>query len=56
MKGIHVFKSGKHTDSAGQHAKLTESTFKASAAAYAPKTHESPIVIGHPKSNGPAWM
>ncbi len=49
MKGIPVFKSGKHTDSAEQHAEFTESTLKASAAAYDPKTHEAPIVIGHPK-------
>ena len=55
MKGIHVFKSGKHTDSSGQNAEFTESTLKATAAAYNPKTHEAPIVIGHPKSNGPAW-
>ncbi len=54
MKSIHVFKSGKHTSSAGQHADFTESTLKTSAAAYVPKTHEAPIVISHPKSNGMA--
>ena len=55
MKGIHIFKTGQHTDSNGTAASFSESVLKASAGAYDPKIHEAPIVIGHPKSNGPAW-
>ena len=55
MKGIHIFKTGQHTDSNGTAASFSESVLKASADAYDPKLHEAPIVIGHPKSNGPAW-
>ncbi|MTI11780.1 hypothetical protein, partial [Sansalvadorimonas verongulae] len=55
MKGIHIFKAGEHTDSKGTAAEFTESILKASADAYDPKQHEAPIVVGHPKSNGPAW-
>ena len=55
MKGIHIFKAGDHTDSQGTAASFSESVLKATAEAYDPKLHEAPIVIGHPKSNGPAW-
>jgi len=34
---------------------FSEDQLAASIAAYDPKKHEAPLVIGHPKDNGPAW-
>jgi hypothetical protein len=34
---------------------LTDAQLRASAAAYDPAKHEAPIVIGHPKTNAPAY-
>ena len=55
MKGIHIFKPGKHTSSQGLKLEFSEDNLKASVEAYDPKIHEAPIVVGHPKDNGPAW-
>lgn len=55
MKKIHIFKTGTHRDSGGTVLDFSEDTLSAAASAYDPKTHEAPIVIGHPKSNGPAY-
>lgn len=55
MKSIHIFKPGKHTSSQGQALSFTEDLLKASVDAYDTGLHEAPIVIGHPKDNGPAW-
>ena len=55
MKGIHIFKPGNHTCSKGQNLDFTEDLIKASVDAYDPDLHEAPIVVGHPKNNGPAW-
>lgn len=55
MKTIHIFKAGKHTSSQGQSLEFTENHLKASVQAYDPSIHEAPIVVGHPKSNAPAW-
>ena len=55
MKGIHIFKPGKHTSSQGTKLEFTEDNLKASVEAYDTSIHEAPIVVGHPKDNGPAW-
>ena len=55
MKGIHIFKPGKHTSSQGQKLEFSEDLLKASVNAYDPQLHEAPIVVGHPKDNAPAW-
>ncbi len=55
MQAIHIFKAGKHTCSQGQELEFTESDLQASVDAYDPALHEAPIVVGHPKSNAPAW-
>lgn len=34
---------------------FTESHMQAAAAAYNPALHEAPLVVGHPKDNGPAY-
>ena len=55
MKPLHIFRAGTHTDASGRTVTLSEADIAASAAAYDPAKHEAPIVIGHPKTDGPAY-
>jgi hypothetical protein len=55
MKRIPIFKPGRHTASSGATLDFSEAQVRAAVAAYDPALHEAPIVIGHPKDNGPAW-
>lgn len=55
MKRIEIFRQGEHTDNAGVTRTFSDADLAASAAAYDPALHEAPLVIGHPKNDGPAW-
>lgn len=55
MKWFAIFKTGKHTDSAGNTREWTEADLDVIVAKYDPQKHEAPIVIGHPASNAPAF-
>ncbi len=55
MKPIHISRPGTHRDSRSREWTFTEADFAASAAAYDPAKYEAPIVVGHPKSNMPAY-
>jgi len=55
MKPIHIFRAGKHRDSAGTEITFSDAELQAMVAAYDPAVHEAPIVVGHPKDNGPAY-
>ncbi|MFB2538818.1 hypothetical protein [Acinetobacter sp. c3-l95] len=55
MKRIHIFKTGTHTDSHGQTLTFSETDLAAAISAYSPDIHQAPIVIGHPKTNAPAF-
>ncbi len=50
-----VFRTGRHTDSHGNEREWTEGDLDRIAAGYDPAKHEAPVVIGHPKENGPAF-
>lgn len=50
-----VFRAGTHTDSAGNVHTFTEQDIADIAARYNPTNHEAPLVIGHPKSDAPAY-
>jgi hypothetical protein len=51
-----VFRTGKHTDSAGNEREWTEQDLDEIVRLYnEQKEHEAPIVIGHPKTNAPAF-
>ncbi len=52
---IAVFKTGTHTDAQGQTRTWTKDDLDSIAARYNPSEHEAPVVIGHPKENGPAY-
>lgn len=55
---IHIFKAGRRITSTGEVIDYSASDLAASAAAYNPKLHEAPLVIGHPKTDDPAkgWV
>jgi hypothetical protein len=55
MRRIEIFTSGKHTDNAGVTRPFSDADLAASAAAYDPALHEAPLVIGHPKTDAPAY-
>ena len=55
QKPIQIFKPGKHVAMSGAALSFSETDLAATAAAYDPAKHEAPIVIGHPKHDGPAY-
>ncbi|MBI5634866.1 MAG: hypothetical protein HZA15_15470 [Nitrospirae bacterium] len=52
---IAIFRTGRHTDSAGNTQDWTEQDLDKIVSTYAPAKHEAPVVIGHPKDNAPAY-
>lgn len=54
FKGVEVFRTGDHTDSAGRQHTFTEADLD-KVAAYNPAKHEAPVVVGHPRDNAPAY-
>lgn len=55
MKAFQIFKPGKHTASSGATLTFSEDELRAAVEAYDPALHEAPIVVGHPRDNGPAY-
>ena len=55
MQAIHIFRAGRHTSANGATLEFGEDTLRAAAAAYDPSRHEAPLVVGHPRDNGPAY-
>lgn len=55
MTQIEIFKAGKRYDANGVLTEITPEMLQQTAATYNPEYHEAPLVIGHPKSNNPAW-
>ena len=55
MKRLHLFRPGKHTAASGVAFDFTEAQLQATADAYDPAKHEAPIVVGHPRQDGPAY-
>lgn len=54
-KPLEIFKPGRHTAMSGQVLNFTEADLKATAEAYDPALYEAPLVVGHPKTNAPAY-
>lgn len=52
---IEIFRAGRRTADSGETYEITEADLVAAAAAYDPGLHEAPLVVGHPKSNHPAY-
>ncbi len=55
MKRIHIATLGTHTAMSGAKVNIDTSFCEDVISTYDPKLHEAPLVIGHPKSNGPAY-
>lgn len=55
MTQIEIFKAGKRYDANGVLTDITPEMLQQTVATYNPEFHEAPLVIGHPKSNNPAW-
>jgi len=55
MQPIEIFRAGTHTAMDGRTLTYAEADLIAAAAAYDPALSEAPIVVGHPRDNGPAW-
>lgn len=54
-KLFQIFKAGTRTDNNGRTVTITEADVAAAAAAYDPKLHEAPLVVGHPQTDAPAY-
>lgn len=52
---IPFFRSGRHTDNKGNTHEFTESELRAVASNYKPSVFKTPLVIGHPKNDDPAY-
>lgn len=52
---IEIFRAGRHTAMSGAVLSFGEADLQGAAAAYDPAVHEAPLVVGHPKDNGPAY-
>tara|TARA_E500000318_G_scaffold46673_5_gene44005 strand:+ start:2913 stop:4031 length:1119 start_codon:yes stop_codon:yes gene_type:complete len=55
MPAIEILRPGIFTAMSGERHTFAEEDLAAIAAAYNTDLHEAPIVVGHPKSNGPAY-
>jgi len=55
MKAIEIFKPGKHTAMSGDQVEFSEGRLQEAAKAYDPALHEAPIVVGHPRTDQPAY-
>ncbi|MFD3263339.1 hypothetical protein [Phenylobacterium ferrooxidans] len=54
-RSIQAFKAGRHRASDGKVYAFTEADVAGMAASYDPALQAAPIVLGHPKTDDPAW-
>ena len=52
---FEIFRAGTHTDNNGRQVNISAADLAEAVAAYDPKLHEAPIVVGHPKTDDPAF-
>jgi hypothetical protein len=55
MKPLQIFKKGKHTAMSGVTLSFSENDVRTSISEYDPDVHQAPLVIGHPKTDDPAY-
>jgi hypothetical protein len=55
MKQLHIFRAGIHSPMQGGAIEFREADLAATAAAYDPALGEAPLVVGHPKTDAPAY-
>ncbi|MDD5176760.1 MAG: hypothetical protein PHQ05_10100 [Sterolibacterium sp.] len=54
-KPLHIFAPGRHVAMSGAVLDFSAADLAASAQAYDPAKHEAPIVVGHPRTDAPAY-
>lgn len=54
-KPIEIFKTGRHTAESGLTLEYTEADLRAAVEAYDPALSQAPLVVGHPKTDAPAY-
>lgn len=52
---IEIFRTGTHVSASGQEANYSADDLAAIATAYDPEVYSAPIVVGHPKTDAPAY-
>lgn len=52
---IEIFRAGRHTDMHGRTIEFTADDLKAIAEGYDPELSPAPVVVGHPKTDAPAY-
>jgi hypothetical protein len=52
---LSIFRPGTHTAMSGVRLEFTEARLQAIAAGYSPAVHEAPLVVGHPRTDAPAY-
>ncbi|CZT36368.1 hypothetical protein GA0004734_00033670 [Rhizobium sp. 9140] len=55
MKPFEIFKTGSHVSTQGKAITFSDADVAAIASSYDPANHQAPIVVGHPKTNAPAF-
>jgi hypothetical protein len=55
MKPIEIFRTGTFTAMSGREVTFGDADLAAIAGSYDPALHEAPIVVGHPKTDDPAY-
>ena len=55
MRRLHLLRPGEFTDARGTKVSLSESDIGDIATGYDPSRHEAPLVVGHPRSDKPAF-
>jgi len=52
---LHIFRAGRHLASDGTEYVFSEADVAQIAASYNPAVHEAPLVVGHPRTDAPAY-
>lgn len=55
MRHIEIFRAGRHTDINGIERQFTDADLQGMASGYDPALHEAPLVVGHPRTDDPAY-
>ncbi len=55
MKPFEIFRTGRHTSSQGAALTFSAADLKTIVDGYDPALHQAPIVVGHPKTDDPAY-
>lgn len=55
LQPIEIFRTGRHTAMSGQELAFADADIVDMAASYDPAVYEAPLVVGHPKTDEPAY-